>query len=99
MRTSYQTGQVIQSTLTGNEFISIDTGGSVDVKTTTADVAGLAFGAPAAFGSAFTAWIEANPAEFWALFSAAMNTLPATVIGQSAGQMINSGGVIEQVQS
>ena len=53
----------------------------------------------AQFGAAFAAWIEANPAQFFALFSAAMNTLPATTSGQSVGQMINVSGLLEQVQS
>lgn len=38
---SYQSGQVNQSALTGNEFVSIDTGGSLDAKTTTGAIAEL----------------------------------------------------------
>jgi hypothetical protein len=79
MSTSYLPGSLIVLNLDGDEYVSIDNGGSVDAKTTTAAIAALVGDNPEVFLTALTAAVALLP-----------TTLPAT-----SGVLWLNGGVLQ----
>jgi hypothetical protein len=77
MATSYLPGSLIVLDLDGDEYISIDNGGSVDVKTTTQAIANLTL----------------SPTEFLAALTAVVAALPTSLPATSGVLWVNGGVV------